>query len=62
MLMPGIKLQAGTDATGQQYTTVEDAVEGGADCIIVGRGIIEAENPETTAKEYRERAWKVYGV
>lgn len=60
MLMPGVKLQAGTDAVGQQYTTVEDAMEGGADCIIVGRGIIDAENPEATAKEYRERAWRVY--
>ncbi len=60
MLMPGVKLQAGTDATGQQYTTIEDAMQGGADCIIVGRGIIEAENPEATAKEYRERAWAVY--
>ena len=62
MLMPGVKLQAGSDATGQQYTTVEDAMEGGADCIIVGRGIIEAGNPETTAKEYRERAWKGYNA
>ncbi len=62
MLMPGVKLQAGSDATGQQYTTVEDAMEGGADCIIVGRGIIEAENPEAKAKEYRERAWKGYNA
>ncbi len=62
MLMPGVKLQAGQDTTGQQYTTVEDAMEGGADLIIVGRGIIEAENPEATAKEYRERAWRVYGL
>ncbi len=60
MLMPGVKLQAGTDATGQQYTTVEDAMQGGADCIIVGRGIIKAENPEATAKEYCKRAWKIY--
>ena len=60
MLMPGVKLQSGKDATGQQYTTVEEAIKGGVDCIIVGRGIIEAENPETAAKEYRERAWKMY--
>ncbi|MCF6184938.1 MAG: orotidine-5'-phosphate decarboxylase [Bacteroidales bacterium] len=60
MLMPGVKLKAGTDATGQQYTTVEDAMQGGADCIIVGRGIIEAENSEAAAKEYKERAWKIY--
>ena len=60
LLMPGVKLQPGSDVVGQQYTTVEEAMQGGADCIIVGRGIIETENPETTAKEYRERAWKIY--
>lgn len=60
MLMPGVKLKVGKDATGQQYTTVEDAMLGGADCIIVGRGIIEADDIEQTAIEYKERAWKNY--
>ncbi len=60
LLMPGVKLKAGEDATGQQYTTVEDAMQGGADCIIVGRGIIANNNPEKIAKEYKERAWKIY--
>ncbi|NOZ34481.1 MAG: orotidine-5'-phosphate decarboxylase [Chlorobi bacterium] len=60
MLVPGVKLQAGNDSVGQQYTTVEDAMQGGADCIIVGRGITDAENSEAAAKEYHERAWKVY--
>lgn len=60
MLMPGVKLQAGTDTRGQQYTPVEDAMEGGADCIIVGRGIIASDNPAELAKEYKERAWKLY--
>ena len=59
MLMPGVKLEKGTDATGQQYTTVEDAILGGADCIVVGRGIIESDNPGKTAKEFKERAWKL---
>ncbi len=59
MLMPGVKLEKGTDATGQQYTTVEDAILGGADCIIIGRGIIESDNPGKTAKEYKEAAWKL---
>ena len=62
LLMPGVKSEAGSDATGQQYTTVEDAMEGGADCIIVGRGIIGSENPGEAAKEYKERAWRVYDV
>ena len=60
LLMPGVKLQKGTDAMGQQYITVEEAVGGGADCIIVGRGIIQAENPGEVAKIYRNRAWKAY--
>ena len=62
LLMPGVKSEAGSDAVGQQYTTVEDAMEGGADCIIVGRGIIGDENPGEKAKEYKERAWKLYSV
>ncbi|MCF7911653.1 MAG: orotidine-5'-phosphate decarboxylase [Candidatus Cloacimonetes bacterium] len=60
LLMPGVKLESGTDKLGQQYITIEDAIGGGADCIIVGRGIIQSENPGITAKIYRERAWKAY--
>ena len=60
LLMPGVKLESGTDKLGQQYITVEEAIAGGADCIIVGRGIIKSENPGATAKIYRERAWKAY--
>jgi orotidine 5'-phosphate decarboxylase subfamily 1 len=62
LLVPGVKLTAGNDSTGQQYTTVEDAMQGGADCIIVGRGIIASENPGETAKVYKERAWRIYNV
>jgi uridine monophosphate synthetase len=62
LLMPGVKLSPGGDATGQQYTSVEDAMEGGADCIIVGRGIIASDNPGETAKEYKERAWRIYNA
>ncbi|MCK4654875.1 MAG: orotidine-5'-phosphate decarboxylase, partial [Candidatus Cloacimonetes bacterium] len=60
LLVPGVKLQKGSDAMGQQYITVEEAVQGGADCIIVGRGIYGKENPGEEAKIYRERAWKEY--
>lgn len=60
LLTPGVKLERGTDAMGQQYITVEEAVQGGADCIIVGRGILQAEDPQKEAKLYRERAWKEY--
>jgi uridine monophosphate synthetase len=60
LLMPGVKLEKGSDSMGQQYITVEEAVQGGADCIIVGRGIYGNENPGEIAKIYRERAWKEY--
>lgn len=58
LLMPGVKLKKGTDQLGQQYTSVEEAIEGGADLIIVGRGIIEADDPGQTAQKYREMSWK----
>ena len=60
LMMPGVKLERGSDAMGQQYITVEEAVGGGADCIIVGRGVIKADNPGETAKVYRQRAWNAY--
>jgi len=60
LLTPGVKLERGSDAMGQQYITVEDAIQGGADCIIVGRGIIKAKDIKAEAKIYRERAWKEY--
>ncbi|MFO7896574.1 MAG: orotidine-5'-phosphate decarboxylase [Candidatus Cloacimonadales bacterium] len=60
LMMPGVKLQRGSDAMGQQYLTVEEAVAGGADCIIVGRGVLQADDPAAAAKIYRERAWNAY--
>ena len=60
LLTPGVKLERGSDAMGQQYITVEDAIQGGADCIIVGRGIIKAKDRKKEAKIYRERAWNEY--
>lgn len=59
-LMPGVKLERGGDKLGQQYLTVEEAINGGADCIIVGRGIISAKNPSAEAEIYRNRAWNTY--
>ncbi|MCF7919200.1 MAG: orotidine-5'-phosphate decarboxylase [Candidatus Cloacimonetes bacterium] len=60
LLMPGVKLEAGTDLLGQQYITVEEAISGGADCIIIGRGIIGAADPGASAREYRRRGWAAY--
>ncbi|MBN1949040.1 MAG: orotate phosphoribosyltransferase [Candidatus Cloacimonetes bacterium] len=60
LMMPGVQLEAGQDDLGQQYLTVEDAIRGGADCVIVGRGIYRAPDPGAAAAVYRERAWNEY--
>ena len=57
LLMPGVNLLKNEDNLGQRYVTVEEAVSGGADLIIVGRGIYEAEDPVLTAMRYKDIAW-----
>lgn len=60
VLTPGVKLEAGTDNKGQQYLTPEIAINGGSDLIIVGRGIIQAADPVSTAIEYKKAGWGAY--
>ncbi len=60
LLMPGVKLESKSDTLGQSYVTPDKAVRGGADCIIVGRGIINSTDPKDTAKRYRETAFNEY--
>lgn len=44
-----------------QYVTPRAAVlERGADIVIVGRGIREAEDPEAAAIKYKEEAFSAY--
>jgi uridine monophosphate synthetase len=59
-LMPGVKLGSTTDGLGQSYITPDMAVKNGADLIIVGRGIIAADDPAKAADTYRELAWNEY--
>lgn len=60
-LTPGIKLRTGKDALGQQYITPESAIlENGTDVIIVGRGIIAAQDPVAEAKLYRKSGFDAY--
>lgn len=57
-MTPGIKMGEGGDSLGQSYTHPEKAIlEKGNDIIIVGRDIIQNENPASRAEEYKTIAW-----
>lgn len=60
VLTPGVSLASKGDTMGQQYATPQDAVERGADVVIVGRGIYGAEDVLATTKEYQEAGWQAY--
>ncbi|MBU1148873.1 orotidine-5'-phosphate decarboxylase [Patescibacteria group bacterium] len=57
---PGVKLGGGGDQLKQQYTTPDQVIEAGSDIIIVGRGIYGADDPLSSAQEYRQVAWQAY--
>jgi uridine monophosphate synthetase len=49
------------DGLGQQYNTPAKLIGlCGTDIVIVGRGIINADDPPTEAERYRRQAWKAY--
>ncbi len=60
-LTPGIQFSKKNDAHGQQYMTPEQAIiKNKTDIIIVGRGIIQADEPLNEARKYREAGWRAY--
>lgn len=60
IMTPGIKMGDKGDAMGQNYNTPERAVLAGSDCIIVGRGIYEEDDPLLAAVSYRKAGWNAY--
>ena len=60
-MSPGVQLEAGKDALGQQYRTPEVVLgECKSDIIIVGRGICQSSDPVAAAIEYKNRCWQAY--
>jgi uridine monophosphate synthetase len=69
-MTPGCKLpppgeeengQIEGDGLGQQYNTPAKLINVlGTDIVIVGRGIITADDPPSEAERYRRKAWKAY--
>uniref|UniRef100_A0A8C4H3P5 Uridine 5'-monophosphate synthase n=1 Tax=Dicentrarchus labrax TaxID=13489 RepID=A0A8C4H3P5_DICLA len=60
-MTPGVQMQAGGDALGQQYATPEEVLcNKGSDVIIVGRGILEAPDRLKAAESYRKSGWEAY--
>jgi len=55
---PGVNLAVGDGAMGQRYGDPTEAVLAGSDCIIVGSGIHQADDPTQAAKAYAEASWQ----
>ncbi|BFZ55396.1 orotidine 5'-phosphate decarboxylase [Savitreella phatthalungensis] len=57
VLTPGVNMDIQGDGLGQQFASPRNAVERGADIIIVGRGIYQAEDICSAARRYKEAGW-----
>lgn len=60
VMTPGISIQQQTDSLKQAYTTPQVAVQAGADVVIVGRSIYQAQDPQQAAAAYQRCAWESY--
>lgn len=58
-LTPGVQFSKSADTLGQQYITPEKAIiHHGNDIIIVGRGILQAQDPLKATQAYQVAAWQ----
>lgn len=60
-LSTGVRLDESGDSLGQQYISPSSAIRDlHTDIIIVGRGIITADNPIATAEQYQQSGYRAY--
>jgi uridine monophosphate synthetase len=60
-MTPGVSDESKNDKKGQQYVSIEYAMqELQSDILIVGRAILSAQDPSEKAKEYQSKAWSLY--
>jgi len=60
-MTPGVHLASSGDAIGQQYNSPEFVIgTKETDVIIVGRGILQADNPSEAVERYRKAGWQAY--
>jgi orotidine-5'-phosphate decarboxylase len=52
IVTPGIRLSGGATDDQQRITTPDNAVKAGADCIVVGRPITQADDPKLVAETF----------
>lgn len=54
---PGVRIGVEGDGMGQKYRTPKEACKSGADIIIVGRGILKADDVVKECMKYRDEGW-----